>query len=118
MSGVREFVRVVATRWGLDMLADELELLVSEVVTNALIHARSGVDVRMRKYDDRLRVDVRDNDPRPPIPAVILNVEESGNDEAESGRGLFIVDAIASAWGSSPTGRGKTTWFEIAVPSA
>ncbi|MFI1164505.1 SpoIIE family protein phosphatase [Streptomyces sp. NPDC020801] len=115
---VRHFVHDVAVDWGLDTLVDELELLVSEVVTNGLIHAQSEVDVRIRQYDDRLRVEVRDNDPYPPIPAAVLDIEETGNDAAESGRGLLIVDAIASDWGSSPTGRGKTTWFEITVPAA
>lgn len=102
----------------LEKLTDELELLVSEIVTNALIHGQSAVDVRIRKYEDRLRVEVRDYEPHPPIPAAILDIEETRNDEAESGRGLLIVDAIASDWGSSPTGRGKTTWFEMLIPAA
>ncbi|MFF3243786.1 SpoIIE family protein phosphatase [Streptomyces sp. NPDC002870] len=115
---VRRFARAQAVDWGLEKLTDELELLVSEIVTNALIHGQSAVDVRIRKYEDRLRVEVRDNEPHPPIPAAILDIEETRNDEAESGRGLLIVDAIASDWGSSPTGRGKTTWFEMLIPAA
>ncbi|ASQ99674.1 ATP-binding protein [Streptomyces sp. Mo3] len=95
-----------------------MELLVAEIVTNALIHGRSAVDIRMRTYGDRLRVEVRDNEPHPPIPAAILDTAETSDDEAESGRGLLIVDAIASDWGSSPMGRGKTTWFEMLIPAA
>ncbi|WP_331772974.1 SpoIIE family protein phosphatase (plasmid) [Embleya sp. NBC_00888] len=115
---VRRFARTQAVDWGLEALTEELELLVSEIVTNVLIHGQSAVDVRMRTYGDRLRVEVRDNEPHPPIPAAILDTAETGDDQAESGRGLLIVDAIASSWGSSPTGRGKTTWFEMLIPPA
>jgi hypothetical protein len=59
-------------------------------------------------------VEVRDSDPYPPVPTALLD-DDAGNLEAESGRGLLIVDALASAWGSSPAGRGKTTWFEVGV---
>lgn len=110
----RRFVRGLLARWGLPDVCDDLEVLVSEVVTNALIHAHSDVDLRLRDYPDRVRVEVRDSDPYPPVPTALLD-DDAGNLEAESGRGLLIVDALASAWGSSPAGRGKTTWFEIGV---
>ncbi|MDI5967673.1 SpoIIE family protein phosphatase [Streptantibioticus silvisoli] len=113
---LRGFLRDLMAAWGHESLTDELETLMSEVVTNALIHAHSEVDVLLREYPDRLRAEVRDNDPRPPVPAVVLAPDDSGDGEAESGRGLLIVDALATAWGSSPAGRGKTTWFEMAVP--
>ncbi|QTI87254.1 ATP-binding SpoIIE family protein phosphatase [Streptomyces sp. AgN23] len=115
---IRDTLRNLLRAWDLDTVADDLELLTSEVVTNALIHAHSEVDVRFREYPDRLRVEVRDSDPHPPIPVVFVGPDEPGNQEAESGRGLLIVDALASAWGSSPTGRGKTTWFELKIPPA
>ncbi|MEC3993891.1 SpoIIE family protein phosphatase [Actinacidiphila sp. DG2A-62] len=110
----RRFVRELLARWGLPGVCDDLEVLVSEVVTNALIHAHSDVDLRLRDYPDRVRVEVRDSDPYPPVPTALLD-DDAGNLEAESGRGLLIVDALASAWGSSPAGRGKTTWFEVGV---
>ncbi|WP_346168070.1 ATP-binding SpoIIE family protein phosphatase [Streptomyces javensis] len=113
---LRHHLRDLVSDWGLAPLVEDLQLLVSEVVTNALIHAHSEVDLRIREQAGRLRVDVRDSDPHPPIPAANLELEEAGDDEAESGRGLVIVDAVASAWGSSPAGRGKTTWFELTVP--
>ncbi|MFE7543943.1 ATP-binding protein [Streptomyces platensis] len=91
-------------------------LLASEVVTNVLIPAHSDVDLRLREYPDRLRVEVRDSDPHPPVPTEILTAGEADNKEAESGRGLLIVDALAADWGSSPAGRGKTTWFELTTP--
>lgn len=113
---VRRFLRELLPQWDVAAFGDELELLASEVVTNALIHAHSGVDVQVRSYPDRLRVEVRDSDPHPPVPTAILTSDVASNQEAESGRGLLIVDALAADWGSSPAGRGKTTWFDIALP--
>lgn len=101
--------------WKLSVDVDALELLVSEVVTNSLVHAGSEVDLRLRNYPDRLRVEVRDSSPRPPVMAAIVGAEEAVNDEAESGRGMLIVDALAAAWGTSPAGRGKITWFELSA---
>jgi serine phosphatase RsbU (regulator of sigma subunit) len=115
---LRYFLGDVMRGWRIDGIQDDLELLASEVVTNALIHAHSEVDVRLREYPDRIRVEVRDSDPHPPVPAAVLITENGGNQEAESGRGLLIVETLASLWGSSPAGRGKTTWFELGIPAA
>ncbi|WP_062008851.1 SpoIIE family protein phosphatase [Streptomyces hygroscopicus] len=112
---VRGFLHDLLGRWEVLPLLDDLEVLTSEVVTNALIHAHSEVELRLREYPDRIRVEVRDSNPYPPVPTALLE-DEVSNQEAESGRGLLIVDALASAWGSSPAGRGKTTWFELAIP--
>ncbi|MFB7495824.1 SpoIIE family protein phosphatase [Streptomyces sp. NPDC056161] len=109
---LRHFLREVLLSWGQGSLSEDMELLVSEVATNALVHARSDVDVRLREYVDRLRVEVRDSDPHPPVVVAVLEGDR-GDDEAESGRGMLIVDALASSWGTSPAGRGKTTWFEL-----
>ncbi|MFE4666449.1 SpoIIE family protein phosphatase [Streptomyces sp. NPDC056716] len=113
---LRHYLHELLPGWGLAGLQDELELLLTEVVTNALVHADSDVDVRLREYPDHLRVEVRDSDPRPPLLVADLGPGATGDAEAESGRGMLIVDALASAWGSSPAGRGKTTWFELGVP--
>ncbi|MFJ8720461.1 ATP-binding protein [Streptomyces sp. NPDC093269] len=94
-------------------MADDEELLLSEIVTNGLVHGDSDVYVYVRKYPERLRVEVRDSDPHPAA-AVTVPREE---DQAEGGRGLVIVSALASAWGNSPSGRGKTVWFELPTPS-
>lgn len=110
---VRRALRSFLREWNRDAFLDDLELLASEVVTNALIHAQSDVDVRLREYPDRIRMEVRDSDPHPPVPVVILNTDEDELRQAESGRGLLIVEAVASAWGSSPVGPGKVTWFEV-----
>ncbi|MEU0950672.1 SpoIIE family protein phosphatase [Streptomyces canus] len=112
---VRRFARDLMSSWGHPHLTDDVEVLVSEVVTNALIHAHTEVDIRFSDYHDRIRVEVCDSDPHPPTPVVVLDPDGVGDDEAESGRGLLIVDTLASAWGSTPAGRGKTTWFELSL---
>jgi anti-sigma regulatory factor (Ser/Thr protein kinase) len=114
---LRHYLRDLLPGWGLDGILDDLELLTSEVVTNALVHADTEVDVRLRQYPGHIRVEVRDSEPRPPVLVAGLGPEGEGNDEAETGRGMRIVDALASSWGSSPAGRGKTTWFELDIPS-
>jgi hypothetical protein len=72
----------------------------------------------LRAYPDHIRVEVRDSNSRPPVLVANLKPDGTGSDEDESGRGMLIVDALASAWGSSPAGRGKTTWFELDLQPA
>lgn len=114
---VRHFLDGLLRRWELVPLLDDVQVMASEVVTNALIHAHSAVDLRLREYPNRIRVEVQDSDPNPPVPTTLLE-DEAGNEEAETGRGLLIVEALAQAWGTSPAGRGKVTWFEIGNPEA
>ena len=80
-------------------------LLVSELVTNSVMHARGAVTLRAMWLDDRLQVDVRDHGGGTP----------TARDPDTAGRGLRIVDALASRWGSSPQleGPGRATWFEL-----
>ncbi len=103
----RWFVRSVLTRWGLPEVLDDAELLVDELVCNAMRHARgTGVDVTVRSVDDVVRVEVSDRDPdffidfqRPP--------------DAPPRFGLRIVDSIARRWGVDPGPYGKVVWFEL-----
>ncbi|MFI5635716.1 SpoIIE family protein phosphatase [Streptomyces sp. NPDC051664] len=113
LQGVRR-ARIFLREWlqecGLESLADQAELLMSEVVTNALVHGDSDVDVQLRGYPDRLHVAVLDSDPHLATPVIIPKEEE---DQAEGGRGLLIVSALAGSWGNSPNGQGKTVWFDL-----
>jgi anti-sigma regulatory factor (Ser/Thr protein kinase) len=111
----RSFVADRLCSWGLAEISDDLQLVASEVVTNALIHAGSDVDVRLRAFTDHVRLEVRDSDSNPPVPSP-FSLSEEGSSQAEHGRGLFLVEALATAWNSSPNGRGKTVWLELAVP--
>lgn len=114
VKAAREFVRDCLKSWKLEAMTDDLELMASEVVTNALTHADSYVELRLRLHPDRIRLEVRDTDVTPPLPSSLSACEEE-NAQAEHGRGLIIVDALGE-WGSSPSGRGKVVWCEIAVP--
>ncbi|MFI9243869.1 SpoIIE family protein phosphatase [Streptomyces sp. NPDC053086] len=108
----RQFITDSLHTWGLDNLIDNTRLLTSEIVTNALIHADSDVDLRLREYPDHLRLEVHDTDSTPPIP-IPITLTPDANQHAEHGRGLLIVDALATQWGNTPTGRGKTIWVNI-----
>ncbi|MFI6638045.1 SpoIIE family protein phosphatase [Streptomyces sp. NPDC050504] len=98
-------------QWGLDEIAWQVELMVSEVVTNALRHAhRSHVELRLVRGDELL-CEVVDDDHT--LPALLA----AGPDD-EFGRGLRVVSALAREWGSSRTGEGKTVWFETPFPAS
>jgi len=82
-------------------------LLVSELVTNAVIHGISPFELRAQHSRSGLRVEVRDNNA---AGAPVLRV---GDGMAESGRGLQLVDTLADRWGWSEDGVSKVVWFEI-----
>jgi anti-sigma regulatory factor (Ser/Thr protein kinase) len=90
-------------------LVDDALVLASELVTNAVRHGRADIELRIRADNDTVRVEVSDASPEPPrlVPAQTLT---------ETGRGLLILAAIATAWGTEPRpdGTGKTVWFELA----
>lgn len=105
----RQFVRtsLLRDRWAGDVEA--AVLLSSELVANALGHAHSPCFLALRIEGTRLRVEASDADPDPPV------VGQPGPDSAH-GRGLLLLDALASAWGSRiEAATGKTIWFELSV---
>lgn len=86
---------------------DEAELLVSELVTNAVVHATPPLTVKVECDGTSLRVAVTDGSDRSPVPRV-------ADADAESGRGIFLVDVISDRWGVAPSdGEGKAVWFVI-----
>ncbi|MEW2115885.1 MULTISPECIES: ATP-binding protein [unclassified Streptomyces] len=86
-------------------LLDVAELLVSELVTNAVLHAASPFRFTLWAAHGVLRCEVTDTGRRTP------RVRCAG--VAESGRGMFLVDALARRWGCHQDGPGKTVWFEL-----
>ncbi|WP_078621991.1 ATP-binding protein [Streptomyces sp. NRRL S-244] len=89
--------------------AEVAELLITELVTNALVHTDQGAEVSASLAADRLRVEVRDyaaRRPRPYVPTA---------DDGTHGRGLMLVQALADAWGvdASVQAGGKVVWFEL-----
>ncbi|MEU3187646.1 SpoIIE family protein phosphatase [Streptomyces sp. NPDC006923] len=117
VAAARRFVRSQLRSWDQEEAAEDLELIVSELATNALIHADSDVELRLREFADRIRLEVKDYDTAPPVPSFVVTSEEESQ-HAEHGRGLVIVDALAAAFGTFPNGRGKTVWLEVATPPA
>ncbi|MFE0630947.1 ATP-binding protein [Streptomyces sp. NPDC058864] len=107
----RRLVTAQTGEWGLDALADTVELLVSELVTNALRHARGPVRLNLLVQDASLRCEVEDVSPR-------AAVRRAAGSDAEGGRGMEILDLLSDAWGTDRTATGKTTWFELTVPAA
>jgi anti-sigma regulatory factor (Ser/Thr protein kinase) len=91
-----------------DEVADPevLALLVSELVSNAIIHAGSPFEVVVSTTEDGVRVGVRDESEG-------LPVVRAPDRLSPSGRGLMIVDRLASGWGVDAEGPGKTVWFEL-----
>ena len=112
-----------ARRWLLDALgpaarydADVATLLLSELVTNALLHARTSTTVRVADDGSRLRVEVSDSGRTAahPFPRPVAGPPE---EHGENGRGLQIVALLATRWGVQQNGHGvpgRTVWFELA----
>ncbi|MER5552436.1 ATP-binding protein [Streptomyces sp. NPDC002793] len=84
------------------------ELLLSELVTNALIHTRNGAVVTVTSAPATLRVEVRDfvggQEPAPYVPNA---------DDGTHGRGLLLVQSLADSWGVTAQALGKVVWFEL-----
>ena len=103
----RDFVRCTCTLWGLEATLDAALLVISELVTNAVVNARSQVTVRLRLRPNHLLIEVEDEDSR--LPAL-----QKHNDWAAlGGRGLMLVDALSDRWGSQPCPFGKIVWAEL-----
>ena len=102
----RAEVRRRLEEWGLLDQTDIAELLVSELVTNALVHAESRLRMTLSAAHGVLRCEVSDTDGRAPRVRRVAEISESG-------RGMFLVEALAGRWGCHQDGPGKTVWFEL-----
>jgi len=99
--------------WGVDgEVAEVTVLLVSEVVTNALLHSRPPFELRAHLNDGCVRVEMADADPEG-WPAI-----RPTRPDVPGGRGLRLVESLADAWGTQRDPRGKWVWFEVALPSS
>ena len=87
-------------------------LVTSELVTNAVLHARTAhLELSLALHDDRMRIAVRDRDARPPA-SRLLSGDEQG------GRGLMLVDALCVGWGVLPANDGKAVWAVLDIGRA
>ncbi|MFJ9523150.1 ATP-binding protein [Kitasatospora sp. NPDC101801] len=90
--------------------ADDVVLLVVELVANAMLHADGPQDLVLHATDTRLRVEVTDASRTAPAP------REPRQPATPGGHGLHIVSTISDGWGTSPHPSGKTVWAEIDAP--
>jgi PAS domain S-box-containing protein len=102
----RRLVRQALNDRGRTDLVDNAELVVSEAVTNALVHAGTTIDVRVLFPDGRVRLEVGDGSSHLPTP-------RSYAATAGTGRGLTLIDGLTESWGTVPRTGGKTVWFEL-----
>lgn len=110
-SRARTFVREALAAWGAEEFEEPATLLTSELVTNAVLHARSATEVIVRLADGQLWVGVSDGNAGPPV-------RKRYGPEAATGRGLLLIERIASAWGSESSGSGKVVWFQLRAGTA
>ncbi|MER8222862.1 SpoIIE family protein phosphatase [Streptomyces sp. NPDC094143] len=104
----REYARAQLLSWDMEPLVDTTELLVSELVTNALRYGEG--EIRLRLLLDRTLVcEVWDS-------GLVQPRRRRARDTDEGGRGLQLVGLLSAAWGSRRTPRGKTVWFELPLP--
>jgi anti-sigma regulatory factor (Ser/Thr protein kinase) len=110
----RLFARQVTLDWGLNDLIDDVQLGVSELITNAVVHAGTEVELTLR-LGEELTIEVFDADPElrhPSSPAPA----GPGEALATSGRGLHIVAAVSDDWGVKSVPAGKIVWFTLQLP--
>ncbi|GGQ78134.1 SpoIIE family protein phosphatase [Streptomyces asoensis] len=104
----RRFTRRTLRAWGVSAhTLDAALLVVSELVTNALVHTDGRVRLDLTLVNHRLRVAVTDTSPRSPVKPASLGWEATG------GRGILLVEAVSQAWGTVPVSGGKQVWSEL-----
>jgi len=109
VAAARELTRRQLTQWGLQRLSDTAELLVSELVTNAIKAASYEVELRLMRVG-KLLVEVSDDNHNLP------HLERADADD-ERGRGLALVSHLSQRWGTSRKAVGKVVWFELPLPT-
>lgn len=111
----RRFVRQVLLDWGVEDAIDVTTLLVSELATNAVLHARTDYAVEVSMDSEGVRVEVLDGSH---VPAH----HQQNTNAAATGRGVDMVDRLATSWGSHPasahSGFAKGVWFTVPLAGA
>jgi hypothetical protein len=102
----RVFTGTTLRRWGFPEVVDDALLVVSELATNAVLHARSAFHVSIGIAGQGVRVAVHDESPVAPAP-------RGYSTTSATGRGLRMVDAVSSRWGTVPLANRKSVWAEL-----
>ncbi|THA68648.1 protein phosphatase [Streptomyces sp. A0958] len=116
LSEARTIVRQALTDWEMAELADDAELVTGELLVNVLLHTEGGAVLTLEVLPEpvrRVRLSVQDR-------SSVWPRRRSPGETATSGRGLLLLDAVATRWGIEPRGEGKAVWCEIgpAAPPA
>jgi hypothetical protein len=104
----RRLTRARLASWDLEGLGDVAELLVSELVTNALCHAQGAIRLTLSFEDGLLRCEVEDAGTAVPEVRDVRVYDEGG-------RGLHLLEMLSCCWGTTRTHAGKVVWFELQV---
>ncbi|MFE9481267.1 ATP-binding protein [Streptomyces spororaveus] len=111
-SRARRDVTLCLRTWGLDALVDDAQMIVSELVTNAVKHTHTRrIGVSVTRQPDHVRIVVTDTNRTLPAPA-------AATPDAEAGRGLHLVDQLTTRWGSKRLRTGKQVWAELTTTKA
>ncbi len=102
----RRFVRDTVERWGYPDVAEDAALIASELITNVVLHARTALEVVVRRGHGRIRIEVADKNTE--LPRIRQHSAQSG-----TGRGLHLVAAVAADWGVETRRDGKIVWVEL-----
>jgi len=106
----RQFVRRLLAQWSLEGLADTASLLTSEVVTNAVLHARTYIEITVTRMGNAVQVQVHDGSPVAPV-------QRRHSAEATTGRGVNLLDQLAGGWTVTQEHGGKTICFVVDASS-
>lgn len=112
----RVFVRDVLRGWNVEHRCDDIILLVSELVTNAVVHAETTLELTVRRLADAVEVIVADRVPHRAVPKagpLLVDVSPAAEDVRDGGLGLALASAIADSWGVSYSKEDKAVWFRI-----
>jgi anti-sigma regulatory factor (Ser/Thr protein kinase) len=100
-------VATILRAWGRDEGLGDVLLVVSELVTNAVVHALGGaVDLTVSLIDSVVRIEVVDR-------STVMPEQHPPTDDGTNGRGLLLVDAVAETWGAELGPSGKRVWAEV-----
>ena len=117
-AAARRFVRQILLSWDIavrtwdpDRLVDDAVLLTSELVTNAVVHAGTALDVTCRLTSGELEVAVRDRHPTRTLP----DIPKAASISAERGRGLLLPSVLATSWGVTYARTAKAVWFRMSL---
>ena len=107
-SQARRFIRQALAQWGYEPMSETVTLLANELVTNSVLHAGSDITLSLCVANGVVRVEVADGSSRTPS-------DPHYGGDAQTGRGLTLVEKVSQTWGVQHQPGGKTVWFEVAL---